>query len=100
MNDPTAHSEVVAIRNASRILKTYDVSGCEIYSSCEPRPMRLAAIYCSHIDRVYFAVDRHTEAAIEFHDELIYEEFAKAIGARELPLAPVSCDGAPEVFAD
>ena len=99
-NDPTAHAEVVAIRNASRLLETYDLSGCEIYSSCEPCPMCLGAIYWSRIGRVYFAVNRHDAAGIEFRDEHIYEEFARPLDKRELPMVHLPCDGALDVFTD
>jgi len=92
--DPTAHAEIVAIRNACRKLGTYDLTGCEIYSSCEPCPMCLGAIYWSRIGRVYFSVNRHDAAGIEFRDEFIYEELAKPIGERELQMVHVPCDGA------
>ena len=96
--DPTAHAEVVAIRNACRKLATYDLTGCEIYSSCEPCPMCLGAIYWSRIGRVYFSVNRHDAAGIEFRDEFIYEELAKPIEERELPMVHVPCDGALDVL--
>ena len=97
--DPTAHAEVVAIRNACRALGTYDLSGSEIYASCEPCPMCLGAIYWSRIDRVYFSIGRHDAAGIEFRDELIYEELRKPLAKRALPMVQVPCDGALEVFA-
>ena len=97
--DPTAHAEIVAIRNACRERETYDLSGCEIYSSCEPCPMCLGAIYWSRIGKVYFAVGRHDAAGIEFRDELIYEELAKPFDKRALPMEYVPCDGALRVFA-
>lgn len=96
--DPTAHAEIVAIRNACRKLGTYDLTGCEIYSSCEPCPMCLGAIYWSRIGVVYFSVNRHDAAGIEFRDEFIYEELAKPIAERELPMVHVPCDGALDVF--
>lgn len=96
--DPTAHAEIVAIRNACRELATYDLTGCEIYSSCEPCPMCLGAIYWSRIGRVYFSVNRHDAARIAFRDEFIYEELAKPIGERELPMVHVHCDGALDVL--
>ena len=96
--DPTAHAEVVAIRSACRKLATYDLSGCEIYASCEPCPMCLGAIYWSRIGKVYFAVNRHDAAGIEFRDEFIYEELAKPFEARALPMVNVPCDGALDVF--
>ena len=98
-NDPTAHAEVVAIRNACRALGTYDLSGCEIYASCEPCPMCLGAIYWSRIGRVYFSIGRHDAAGIEFRDEFIYEELRKPLAGRALPMVHVPCDGALEVFA-
>ena len=97
--DPTAHAEVVAIRNACRKLATYDLSGCEIYSSCEPCPMCLGAIYWSRIGRVYFSVSRHDAAGIEFRDEFIYEELAKPFDRRALPMVQVPCDEALDVIA-
>ena len=97
--DPTAHAEVVAIRNACRALGTYDLSGCEIYASCEPCPMCLGAVYWSRIGRVYFSIGRHDAAGIEFRDEFIYEELAKPLAERALPMVHLPCDGALEVFA-
>ena len=91
---------MVAIRSASCLLETYDLSGCEIYSSCEPCPMCLGAIYWARIDRVYFAFTRHDATSIEFRDEFIYEEFAKPLDKRELPVVYVPCDGPLEVFTD
>ena len=96
--DPTAHAEIVAIRNASHALETYDLSDCEIYSSCEPCPMCLGAIYWSRIGRVYFSVNRRDAAGIEFRDEFIYEELAKPLGERALPLVRIPCAGALDVF--
>ena len=98
-NDPTAHAEVVAIRNACRGLGTYDLSGCEIYASCEPCPMCLGAIYWSRIGCVYFSIGRHDAAGIEFRDEFIYDELAKPLSKRALSMVHVPCDGALEVFA-
>ena len=98
-NDPTAHAEVVAIRNACRHLETYDLSGCEIYSSCEPCPMCLGAVYWSRIGKVYFAITRHDAAGIKFRDEFIYEELARPLGERKLPMVHLPCDGALDAFA-
>ncbi len=96
--DPTAHAEIVAIRNACRKLATHELSGCEIYASCEPCPMCLGAIYWSRIGRVYFAVNRHDAASIEFLDEFIYEELAKPFEERALPIEHVPCEGALDAF--
>ena len=90
---------IVAIRHACRELDTYDLSGCEIYSSCEPCPMCLSAIYWSRIGKVYFAITRHDAAGIEFRDELIYEELAKPLGERKLPMVHVPCEGALDAVA-
>ena len=96
--DPTAHAEVVAIRNACRKLATNELKGCEIYASCEPCPMCLGAIYWSRLDRVYFSVNRHDAAGVEFLDEFIYEELTKPFEKRALPMVHVPCDGALDVF--
>ena len=97
-NDPTAHAEVVAIRNACTKLTTYDLSGCEIYSSCEPCPMCLGAIYWARIGRIYFSASRSDAGGIEFRDEFIYEELAKPINERTVPMELVPCDEALDVF--
>ena len=73
-NDPTAHAEVNAIREAARILGTFDLSGCEIYTSCEPCPMCLSAIYWARIDHIYYANTQYDAKAIDFDDSFIYEE--------------------------
>lgn len=73
-HDPTAHAEVNAIRQATKKLGTFDLSGCEIYTSCEPCPMCLGAIYWAHLDRIYYANDRKDAARIGFDDDFIYQE--------------------------
>ncbi|MGN0237086.1 MAG: nucleoside deaminase [Lepagella sp.] len=73
-HDATAHAEVSAIRNACAKLGTHDLSGCEIYSSCEPCPMCLGAIYWAHLDRLYYGNDKHDAADIGFDDSFIYDE--------------------------
>lgn len=77
-NDPTAHAEVNCIRRATRQLGTFDLTGCDIYTSCEPCPMCLGAIYWAHLDRIYYANDRKDAAAIGFDDDFIYTEIALA----------------------
>ena len=72
--DPTAHAEVNAIRMATRALHTFDLKGCEIYTSCEPCPMCLGAIYWAHLDEIYYANHRKDAAAIGFDDDFIYQE--------------------------
>ena len=84
-NDPTAHAEVTAIRNATAKLGTYDLSGCEIFTSCEPCPMCLGAIYWAHIDKIYYANDRKDAAQIGFDDDFIYSELSLEPNERKLP---------------
>lgn len=83
-NDPTAHAEVEAIRAACRILGTFQLDGCDIYTSCEPCPMCLGAIYWARPDKVYFANTKADAAAIQFDDQFIYEELQKPISERKL----------------
>ena len=83
-NDPTAHAEVNAIRMACRKLGTFDLSGCEIYASCEPCPMCLAAIYWARIDRLYYANTKADADKIGFSDNFIYEEFEKPEEERKI----------------
>ena len=72
--DPTAHAEVNAIRNAAKVLGTFDLGGCEIFSSCEPCPMCLGAIYWAHLDKLYYGNDKQDAASIGFDDAFIYKE--------------------------
>lgn len=85
-NDPTAHAEVSAIRAACEKLNTFDLSGCEIYTSCEPCPMCLGAIYWAHIDKIYFGNDKEDAKEIGFDDSLIYDELALPREERNLPV--------------
>lgn len=75
-NDPTAHAEINAIRAACQKLHTFDLSGCEIYTSCEPCPMCLGAIYWAHLDKIYYGNNKHDAADIGFGDAFIYDELA------------------------
>ena len=86
-NDPTAHAEVSAIREACLKLDTFDLSGCEIYTSCEPCPMCLGAIYWAHLDRIYYGNNKADAAAIGFDDSFIYKEIAKPMALRSIPFA-------------
>ena len=97
-NDPTAHAEIVAIRNACTELNTFDLSGCEMYTSCEPCPMCLSAIYWSHIDIVFYGNSRENAAEIEFDDKFIYDEIKKDISARKIPLKRILKDEAIKAF--
>jgi guanine deaminase len=97
-NDPTAHAEVEAIRHACQQLSTFDLSGCEIYTSCEPCPMCLAAIYWARIDSIYFANTKKDAAKIQFDDEFIYQEIPKPATERKIPMIQVLRDEAWKVF--
>ncbi len=83
-NDPTAHAEVMAIRDAASRLKTFNLSDCEIYTSCEPCPMCLGAIYWSHLKKIYYGCNQKDAAQIDFDDKFIYDQFAKSIEKREI----------------
>lgn len=97
-HDPTAHAEVNAIRKATSRLHTFDLSGCEIYTSCEPCPMCLGAIYWAHIDKIYYANDRKDAAEIGFDDDFIYEEFSVPVAQRKKPMEPFMRDEAHKAF--
>lgn len=84
-HDPTAHAEVSAIRAACEKLGTFDLSGCEIYTSCEPCPMCLGAIYWAHIDKIYFGNDKTDAKNIGFDDSFIYDELALPRDKRNVP---------------
>jgi len=88
-NDPTAHAEVMAIRQACQHLGTFMLKGCEIYTSCEPCPMCLGAIYWAHLGRIYFANVAADASKIGFDDSFIYREFAKSIGERSIPMMQI-----------
>jgi guanine deaminase len=99
-NDPTAHAEVTAIRRACETLGTFSLQGCEIYSSCEPCPMCLAAMYWARLDRIVFANTRQEAAAIGFDDEMIYGEVSKPIEHRTIPTVMLPLAEAKAVFAE
>ncbi len=98
--DPTAHAEIVAIRAACTALDSFHLEGCEMYSSCEPCPMCLGAIYWARLDRVYFANDRVDAAAIGFDDDHIYREFAVPMEKRQLPFIHLPLEEARAVFQE
>lgn len=99
-NDPTAHAEVSAIRKACEALKTFDLQGCEIYTSCEPCPMCLAAIYWARINKIYFANTRQDAAAIQFDDDFLYRELVLPIDQRAIPMVQVERPEALKVFTE
>ncbi len=98
LNDPTAHGEVVAIREACKKLKTFDLSGCEIYTSCEPCPMCLSAIYWARLDKIYYANTREDAKNIDFDDSFIYLEIPKKIGDRKIKMTQMLRDDALKAF--
>ena len=98
LNDPTAHAEVVAIRDACKKLNTFQLDNCIIYSSCEPCPMCLGAIYWARPEKVIFANTRKEAAAIEFDDELIYSEINTSLESRKIPFIHVPHPKAKEIF--
>jgi tRNA(Arg) A34 adenosine deaminase TadA len=98
-NDPTAHAEVVAIRAACEALADFQLSGCELYTSCEPCPMCMAAVYWARPDRVYFGATKQDAAHAGFDDSMIYEEFALPYEKRRIPIAQIGRDEALQAFA-
>ena len=97
-NDPTAHGEIVAIREACKNLKVFNLSGCELYSTCEPCPMCLSSIYWAHIDKIYYANTRDDAQKIDFDDSLIYSELKKNIKKRKIPMVQMMRDEALKAF--
>ena len=97
-NDPTAHAEVVAIRNACKILGTFQLDNCDVYTSCEPCPMCLGAIYWARPDRMYFANTKKDAADINFDDQFIYEELEIPFQNRKLFTQQILREEALEAF--
>lgn len=97
-NDPTAHAEVSAIRAACTKLGTFDLSGCVIYTSCEPCPMCLGAIYWAHIDKIYYGANQYDAAKIDFDDSFIYRELELKPEARQKPVENILHDEALAPF--
>lgn len=97
-NDPTAHAEVSAIRLACKKLKTFDLSGCVVYTSCEPCPMCLSAIYWARIETIYYANTKVDAANIGFDDKFIYDEIEKPMAKRTLPIHQMMRAEAQQAF--
>ncbi len=97
-NDPTAHAEVVAIRNACEKLETFQLTGCEVYTSCEPCPMCLGAIYWARPSKVYYAATKDDAADAGFDDSFIYEELELPPDQKNIPFITLERDAAVEVF--
>jgi tRNA(Arg) A34 adenosine deaminase TadA len=97
-NDPTAHAEVVAIRNACKSLGDFQLMGCDLYTSCEPCPMCLGAIYWARPDRVFYACTRNDAADAGFDDEFIYEELDISPDERKIPMIPMDRESSLGIF--
>ncbi len=99
-NDPTAHAEVVAIRDACRKLGSFSLQGCEMFTSCEPCPMCLGAIYWARLELVYYANTRTDAAAIGFDDDHIYRELDKSLDDRAVPFIRLDSEEARAIFQE
>ena len=99
-NDPTAHAEIIAIRDACKTLGTFQLDGCEIYTSCEPCPMCLGAIYWARPKIIYYANNREDAASIGFDDSMIYEQMAITIADRKIPIIGLSNKDAIKIFEE
>ena len=97
-NDPTAHGEIVAIREACKKLNNFNLSGCELYSTCEPCPMCLSTIYWSRINKIYYANTREDARKIDFDDSSIYSELQKNINERKIPMTQIMRNEALKTF--
>ena len=96
--DPTAHGEIVAIREACKKLNNFSLKGCELYSTCEPCPMCLSAIYWARVDKIYYANTREDARKIDFDDSLIYTELQKNIDERKISMTQMMRDEALKAF--
>lgn len=99
-NDPTAHAEVVAIRDATKNLQNFDLQGAELYTSCEPCPMCLSAAYWARIGKIYFGNTRVDAARHSFDDDFIYQEIPKPLSDRKIPMIQTLSGEAYEVFKE
>ena len=97
-NDPTAHAEINAIRAACRKIERFDLRGASIYTSCEPCPMCLAAIYWARLDAIFYANNKLDAAAIQFDDNFIYQQLSKPVGERSIPMTQLLRDEASAAF--
>jgi guanine deaminase len=100
VNDPTAHAEITAIREACAKLKTFELQDCEIYTSCEPCPMCLGAIYWARLRKIYYANTRADAAAIQFDDDFLYREVALPVTRRKIPMKQLLRREALKVFVE
>ena len=96
--DPTSHAEIVAIRNACKVLNNFSLEGYDLYTTCEPCPMCLSAIYWARIKKIYYANTRNDAQKIDFSDSMIYEELNKTIKDRKIPMHQMMRDEALKAF--
>lgn len=99
-NDPTAHAEVMAIRQACTAINNFSLAGCEIFSSCEPCPMCLSAIYWARIEKIYYANTQKDAAGIDFDDAFLYEQIALPMQSRSIPVVSLLRSEALPVFEE
>ena len=99
-NDPTAHAEIMAIREACRRLKTFRLDDCELYASCEPCPMCLSAVYWARMGKIFYAGTRRDATAAGFDDDLIYREVAQPVSRHKIPMQQLLRKDALKVFAE
>lgn len=99
-NDPTAHAEVMAIRDAARQINSFKLTGCQVYTSCEPCPMCLSAAYWARVDRITYAASAADAAEFGFDDRFIYEELNLPAAERQISMEQSMCDAALEVFRE
>lgn len=97
-NDPTAHAEIVAIREACKVLGSFQLTGCDVYTTCEPCPMCLGALYWARPERIFYANTRDDAKAIGFDDDFIYNELARPLEERTLPIIQMMRDEALAAF--
>lgn len=98
INDPTAHAEIIAIREACKNLESFDLNGCELYASCEPCPMCLGAVYWANISNLYYAATKEDAAKADFNDAFIYKEFELPKPKRSIPTMQLLREEAVKVF--
>ena len=100
LNDPTAHAEMTAIRQACEQVGNWNLSGCELYTSCEPCPMCLGAIYWARLERVYYGNTKEVAAQFGFNSQFFYDEVAKPRGARQITMQPLMSEAAVAAFEE
>jgi len=98
--DPTAHAEIAAIRGACQAIRDFRLKGCELYTTCEPCPMCMSAIYWARLGKVYYACTRADAAKAGFDDSLIYDELALPLESRKIPMAPMMREQALAAFRE